>query len=137
MCNQVLKNEDSYQHIDPTLVGNQRRVLISELSGRGNIMSKVEEFGMLGQQSSRTATGVSSGAVELGSEQNVAAAAAAAANKAEWKKRSGEILKSVKDLEQKGYTFEGAEASVDLMIRRSMADYVPAFVVQSYQVVHL
>ena len=135
MCNQVLKNEDSYQHIDPTLVGNQRRVLISELSGRGNIMSKVEEFGMLGQQSSRTATGVSSGAVELGSEQNVAAAAAA--NKAEWKKRSGEILKSVKDLEQKGYTFEGAEASVDLMIRRSMADYVPAFVVQSYQVVHL
>ena len=118
-------------------MGNQRRVLISELSGRGNIMSKVEEFGMLGQQSSRTATGVSSGAVELGSEQNVAAAAAAAANKAEWKKRSGEILKSVKDLEQKGYTFEGAEASVDLMIRRSMADYVPAFVVQSYQVVHL
>ena len=98
-------------------------------------MSKVEEFGMLGQQSSRTATGVSSGAVELESEQNVAAAAAA--NKAEWKKRSGEILKSVKDLEQKGYTFEGAEASVDLMIRRSMADYVPAFVVQSYQVVHL
>ena len=133
----MLKNEDSYQHIDPTLVGNQRRVLISELSGRGNIMSKVEEFGMLGQQSSRTATGVSSGAVELASEQNVAAAAAAAANKAEWKKRSGEILKSVKDLEQKGYTFEGAEASVDLMIRRSMADYVPAFVVESYQVVHL
>ena len=135
MCNQVLKNEDSYQHIDPTLVGNQRRVLISELSGRGNIMSKVEEFGMLGQKSSRTATGVSSGAAELESEQNVAAAAAA--NKAEWKKRSGEILKSVKDLEQKGYTFEGAEASVDLMIRRSMADYVPAFVVESYQVVHL
>ena len=131
----MLKNEDSYQHIDPTLVGNQRRVLISELSGRGNIMSKVEEFGMLGQKSSRTATGVSSGAAELESEQNVAAAAAA--NKAEWKKRSGEILKSVKDLEQKGYTFEGAEASVDLMIRRSMADYVPAFVVESYQVVHL
>ena len=131
----MLKNEDSYQHIDPTLVGNQRRGLISELSGRGNIMSKVEEFGMLGQKSSRTATGVSSGAAELESEQNVAAAAAA--NKAEWKKRSGEILKSVKDLEQKGYTFEGAEASVDLMIRRSMADYVPAFVVESYQVVHL
>ena len=38
----VLKNEDSYQHIDPRVVGNQRRVLISELSGRGNIMSKVE-----------------------------------------------------------------------------------------------
>lgn len=42
----VLKNEDTYQHIDPTLVGNQRRVLISELSGRGNIMSKVCESPM-------------------------------------------------------------------------------------------
>ncbi len=42
----VLKNEDSYQHINPMVVGNQRRVLISELAGRGNIMSKVQELGM-------------------------------------------------------------------------------------------
>ena len=37
----------------------------------------------------------------------------------EWKERSAAILRTVKDLEQKGYTFEGADASVDLMIRRS------------------
>jgi len=114
----VLKNEDSYQHINPKIVGNQRRVLISELSGRGNIMSKVEELGMLGQQG---------GALQ-------SADSAKATSKAEWKQRSGDILKSVKDLEQKGYTFEGAEASVDLMIRRTFEEYVPAFSVQSYQV---
>ncbi|MBC8332873.1 MAG: citramalate synthase [Anaerolineae bacterium] len=42
----VLKNEFSYQHIDPTLVGNQRRTLVSELSGRGNVVEKANEFGI-------------------------------------------------------------------------------------------
>ena len=42
----ILKNEDSYQHIDPTLVGNQRRTVVSELSGRGNVVDKSHEFGL-------------------------------------------------------------------------------------------
>ena len=40
------RNVDSYQHIDPTLVGNEMRVLVSDLSGRGNLLSKAEELGM-------------------------------------------------------------------------------------------
>ena len=36
------RNGGSYQHIDPTLVGNQQRVVVSELSGRGNLLSKAE-----------------------------------------------------------------------------------------------
>jgi len=42
----VLKNKDSYQHIDPALVGNKRRTLVSELSGRGNVIDKAHEFGI-------------------------------------------------------------------------------------------
>lgn len=42
----IRRNVDSYQHIDPSLVGNEMRVLISDLSGRGNVMSKAEEFGL-------------------------------------------------------------------------------------------
>jgi 2-isopropylmalate synthase len=42
----VLKNEASYQHIDPDLVGNQRRTVVSELSGRGNVVDKSREFGV-------------------------------------------------------------------------------------------
>ena len=42
----VLKNAASYQHIDPTLVGNQRRTVVSELSGRGNVLDKSREFGL-------------------------------------------------------------------------------------------
>jgi len=40
------RNASSYQHIDPTLVGNQMAVVVSELSGRGNLLSKAEEYGM-------------------------------------------------------------------------------------------
>ncbi len=40
------RNEASYQHVDPALVGNQMRVVVSELSGRGNLLSKAEEYGL-------------------------------------------------------------------------------------------
>lgn len=38
------RNGTSYQHINPTLVGNQMRTVVSELSGRGNLFSKVDEL---------------------------------------------------------------------------------------------
>jgi 2-isopropylmalate synthase len=40
------RTQDSYQHIDPALVGNRMRVVVSELSGRGNLLSKAEEHGV-------------------------------------------------------------------------------------------
>jgi 2-isopropylmalate synthase len=40
------RNETSYQHVDPAAVGNEMRVLVSELSGRGNLLSKAEEYGL-------------------------------------------------------------------------------------------
>ncbi|MBI5789349.1 MAG: citramalate synthase [Candidatus Schekmanbacteria bacterium] len=40
----VQKNRRSYEHISPELVGNSQRILISELSGRGNIVSKAMEY---------------------------------------------------------------------------------------------
>ncbi len=40
------RSEASYQHIDPARVGNEMRVVVSELSGRGNLLSKAEEYGI-------------------------------------------------------------------------------------------
>lgn len=91
----------SYQHIEPELVGNEKRVLISELSGRQNIMGKIQEVG-----------------VEM-DEQQVSDRATA-------------ILNHVKQLEARGYTFEGAEASVHLMILHATAGYCPPFQVLDY-----
>jgi 2-isopropylmalate synthase len=42
----VLKNEASYQHIEPELVGNERRTVVSELSGRGNVLDKSRQLGL-------------------------------------------------------------------------------------------
>ncbi|MBI4828883.1 MAG: citramalate synthase [Nitrospinae bacterium] len=42
----VRKTAKSYEHVTPETVGNQRRVLVSDLAGRGNILAKAEEFGM-------------------------------------------------------------------------------------------
>ena len=43
--NAVQKVSQSYEHINPSLVGNNRRVLISDLAGRSNIVLKAEELG--------------------------------------------------------------------------------------------
>jgi len=42
----VRKNPAAYEHVDPEIVGNRRRVLISDLSGRWNVLTKAEEFGL-------------------------------------------------------------------------------------------
>ena len=42
----VLKNRETYEHIDPELVGNRQRVLVSDLSGRSNIVYKGKEYGI-------------------------------------------------------------------------------------------
>jgi 2-isopropylmalate synthase len=42
----VLKDAATYEHIQPELVGNRQRVLVSDLSGRGNILYKLEQQGL-------------------------------------------------------------------------------------------
>ena len=41
-----MKDPDTYEHINPETVGNRRRVLVSDLSGRSNILYKAEELGV-------------------------------------------------------------------------------------------
>jgi 2-isopropylmalate synthase len=92
--NGILKHEDSFQHIDPSLVGNQKRIVVSELAGRSNILYKVQEYGL---------------DVEMDKEE------------------ARTLVTTIKDLENLGFQFEGAEASVALLIRRSQPDYAPPF----------
>jgi len=100
------RSPDSYQHIDPTAVGNEKRVLISELSGRQNILDKIREAGVLFGDTHEQS--------EVMSE------------------RANAILERVKLLESIGYTFEGANASVHLMILHATRGYCPPFSVLDY-----
>lgn len=90
----------SYQHVEPHLIGNEKRVLISELSGRQNIIDKIEEMG-----------------IQFGDKTS---------------ERALSILNRVKSLESIGYTFEGADASVRLMILHASNEYCPPFRVLDY-----
>jgi 2-isopropylmalate synthase len=52
----VLKDSATYEHISPEKVGNRQRVLVSDLSGRGNIMYKLKQHGLadrLGEETRR------------------------------------------------------------------------------------
>jgi 2-isopropylmalate synthase len=92
--NAMVKCAESYQHIDPGLVGNQQRIVVSELSGKSNIAYKASQFG-----------------VELagGTEQ------------------AKQVLDRIKKLESQGFQFEGAEGSVELLMRRLQPGYTPPF----------
>mmetsp|Transcript_29949 Transcript_29949/g.48711 ORF Transcript_29949/g.48711 Transcript_29949/m.48711 type:complete len:650 (-) Transcript_29949:48-1997(-) len=100
----MAKNPASYQHVDPAVVGNTRRVLVSDLAGRSNIIAKVKEFGLC-----------------LTDEECAA-----------WADSSLQILNDIKVLEKMGYSFEGAEASVELMLRRMVENYAPPFNIVDY-----
>jgi 2-isopropylmalate synthase len=95
----VLKVEESYQHIDPKLVGNEKRALVSELSGKGNILYKAAEFGL-----------------DLSGED------------------AKKVLEQIKIMEKQGHMFEGAEASVNVMLRRASKNYQPPFEVIDFLV---
>jgi len=96
----IRRVERSYNHIDPALVGNQMRVVVSELSGRANLLSKAEEYG-----------------VEIGNGDMVP-----------------QVLQNVKTLESRGFSFEGAEASVIMMLKRQQPDYRPSFELMDFSV---
>ncbi len=40
----IRRSPRSYEHVDPALVGNRTRVVVSELSGRGNLLAKAEQY---------------------------------------------------------------------------------------------
>ncbi|KAL7565394.1 hypothetical protein ACA910_003588 [Epithemia clementina (nom. ined.)] len=120
------RSPDSYQHANPSDVGNESRILISELSGRQNILGKVEALMKKGHISSSSSSSSSNGDAAATAAATLEDSAVLASN------RAAAILKRVKQLEAKGYTFEGAEASVDLMILHSSKEYCPPFEVLDY-----
>ena len=93
------QNETSYQHIDPQIIGNEQRTLVSDLSGRGNILNKAGEFGL-----------------DVSRQQ------------------AAQVLEDIKQLENQGFVFEGAEASIAIRLYRTQDDYQPLFTLLDFTV---
>jgi 2-isopropylmalate synthase len=99
--NAVQKVFRSYEHIDPARIGNARRVLVSDLAGRSNIVMKAQELGF-----------------KLGNDTP----------------ELRDILARIKKLEHEGYEFEAAEASLALIIRKTLKHEQPPFTIEGYHV---
>ena len=97
-----------YNHIDPASVGNDMRVLVTEMAGRASLELKGRELG-----------------VDLADQPEALTSA----------------VRKVKDLEARGWSFEAADASLELLLRREVDGPqndvldIPPFELESYRVV--
>lgn len=92
-----------YQHLDPLAVGNDMRLLVSDMAGRASIELKGRELGF-----------------DLGGDKELV----------------GRITDRVKVLESRGYTFEAADASFELLLVEEVEGARPSyFEVESWRVI--
>jgi 2-isopropylmalate synthase len=95
----INRSSKSYEHIEPEQVGNERRVLVSELSGRSNIAALTAKNNLQGD----------SALME-------------------------KVLREVVEKENRGYQYEAAEASFDLLVQRAAGTFKPHFELVHYHV---
>ena len=98
----VRKAPETYEHINPELVGNKRKIVISDLSGKSNILSKAEELGL-----------------EIDMSKDFAK----------------KVLDKIKDLENKGFQFEEADASFEILARKAAGVYEDFFELIGFRVI--
>jgi 2-isopropylmalate synthase len=98
----LMKWEASYQHVNPKLVGNHPKVVVSELSGKGNIIYKAKQLGV---------------ALPPKGEE------------------ARQLVEQIKLLESRGFQYESADASFELLLRRSQPEYKPPFELVDFMVV--
>jgi 2-isopropylmalate synthase len=97
----VVKDPDTYEHVRPESVGNQRKILVSNQSGRANILERLREVGM-----------------EIAPDHP----------------KIGRLLDEVKESETQGLSYDGAEASFELMVRRVLGTQPKYFETEAYRV---
>jgi len=100
--NAVNETPQTYEHVSPEQVGNKRRVLVSELSGRSNVLYKAKQ-----------------NHIDLGDDPQ----------------KIERILEKLKLMEHQGYSFEGAEATFELLIWKEMNTYNRLFELEGFRVI--
>ncbi len=98
----LLKDSQTYEHINPEEVGNHRRVLVSELSGLSNLLYKAKEFNL--------------------DVNNYSA-------------ETRKVIKQIKELENQGFQFEGADASLELFLRKGFGQHEDYFQLKNLKII--
>ncbi|GBR76263.1 citramalate synthase [Candidatus Termititenax persephonae] len=97
----IQKNSATYEHVNPGLVGNKQRVLISELSGVSNLLYKAKTM-----------------RIDLAKDDP----------------QTRQLVQKIKTLESAGYHFEEGEASLELLLQRTLGKHKPLFELISFHV---
>ena len=97
----VSKDPKTYEHIDPSLVGNVRNIIVSDQAGKSNIMSRLTKYGIkIDKNDPKVQT----------------------------------LLTEVKDREFVGYSYDGADASFELLARRLLGEIPKYLTISKYDV---
>ena len=96
------RNRKTYEHIDPEQVGNSTRVLLSDLSGRSNVIFKAKEFGVQVEEKDPAIT---------------------------------RVLEQIKDLENRGFLYESAEGSFELLLKKALGRHRRFFGLKGFRVI--
>ena len=89
----------TFEHMDPDLVGNERDLVVSELSGKGTVLGRAERSG-----------------IPLDDEQ------------------AARAVRTLKEREHRGYHYEAADASFELLLRKESGRYEPLFRLEGFRV---
>jgi len=98
----VEKDPATYEHVDPGAVGNQRHIVVSDQSGRSNILARFREIGL-----------------DIDPKNP----------------KVNRLVELVKEQEFKGYAYDGAEASFELLARRTLGTVPEYFHCTSFRVI--
>jgi 2-isopropylmalate synthase len=96
----VNADPSTFEHVDPMVVGNDRELLVSELSGRGTVQARAREAGIALDDS-----------------------------------EAGRLVERVKELEHRGYHYEAADGSFELLLRKETGEYEPLFRLESWRAI--
>ena len=89
----------TFEHMDPDLVGNERDLVVSELSGKGTVLGRAERTG-----------------IPLDDDQ------------------AARAVRTLKEREHRGYQYEAADASFELLLRKESGRYDPLFRLEGFRV---
>ncbi|RDV01953.1 citramalate synthase [Undibacter mobilis] len=97
----IMKEPETYEHVSPDLVGNKRKVLVSDQAGKSNVLAELDRIGLKVDKDDR---------------------------------RIGRLLEIVKEREALGYAYEAADASFELLARRTLGTVPNYFDVSQFDV---
>ncbi|MDB4132119.1 citramalate synthase [Amylibacter sp.] len=97
----ILKDPQTYEHIDPSVVGNERIIPMSNQAGQSNLKKRLMDAGL-----------------EINTQDS----------------RLSEILNAIKDREDRGYAYDSAQASFELVARKILGQLPTFFEIKRYRV---